>query len=33
MKKFRIDWDFVGGFLCCCLMLVMVWAFLWVWYV
>ena len=26
----KIDWDFVGGFLCCCLVLVMIWAFLWV---
>ena len=26
----RIDWDFVGGFLCCCLVLAMVWAFMWV---
>lgn len=26
----KIDWDFIGGFLCCCLVLVMVWAFLWV---
>ena len=28
----KIDWDFVGGFLCCCVMLVMLWAFLWVVY-
>lgn len=26
----NIDLDFVGGFLCCCLVLVMTWAFLWV---
>ena len=26
----KIDLDFVGGFLCCCLVLVMIWAFLWV---
>ena len=26
----KIDWDFIGGFLCCCLVLVMFWAFLWV---
>lgn len=30
MKK--IDFDFVGGFLCCLLMLIMTWAFLWVAY-
>ena len=28
----KIDWNFVGGFICCCVMLVMVWAFLCVWY-
>ena len=26
----KIDWDFVGGLVCCCLMLVILWAFLWV---
>lgn len=26
----KIDLDFIGGFLCCCLTLVMLWAFLWV---
>ena len=28
----KIDWDFIGGFLCCCIMLVMVWALLCMWY-
>ena len=32
MKKFRIDWDFVGGFLCCILLMVIAWAWLWVVY-
>ena len=26
----KIDLNFIGGFLCCCLVLVIVWAFLWV---
>ena len=26
----KIDYDFWLGFLCCCLILIMFWAFLWV---
>ena len=25
----KINWDFIGGLLCCCLVLVMAWALLW----
>ena len=32
MKKFEINWDMIGGFLCCLVALTMVWAFLWVVY-
>lgn len=26
----KIDWNFVGGFICCCLALVTLWALVWV---
>lgn len=30
IKTMKINWDFVCGFLCCCLVLVILWASLWV---
>lgn len=30
MKK--IDYDFIGGFLCCLLVMFLAWAFLWIAY-